>query len=75
VHLAHLGYPIVGDKLYMGGNDVFLRNIHDELTDADREILILSRQALHSWKLTIEHPMTGREIELVAPLWPDMAEF
>ena len=73
VHLAAIGHPIVGDKLYLGGDEVFLRHIGGALTDADRELLGLEHQALHSWKLAFEHPFTGETMELEAPLWPSIA--
>ncbi len=74
VHLAAIGHPILGDKLYQGGEEVFIRAVQGELTDADRALLVLERQALHAWKLEVEHPMTGRQLVVEAPLWPDIAE-
>ncbi len=72
-HLAAIGHPIVGDKLYLGGDRLFLRSLEGELTETDRRRLGLERQALHSWRLAFRHPLGGRQIELEAPLWPDMA--
>ncbi len=72
VHLAAIGHPILGDKLYQGGEEVFIRAVQGELTDADRELLVLERQALHAWKLEVEHPMTGRQLVVEAPLWGDI---
>lgn len=73
VHMAAIGFPILGDKLYLGGDGVFLRHIQKELTSADQELLGLDHQALHSWKLAFEHPFTGAALELEAPLWPSIA--
>jgi len=73
VHLAAIGHPILGDKLYQGGEEVFIRAVQGELTAADRELLVLDRQALHAWKLEVEHPMTGRPLVVEAPLWGDVA--
>ena len=75
VHLASLGHPIVGDKLYMGGDDVFVRSVEKQLTDLDREFLQMDRQALHNWKLEILHPESGEPILLEAPLYHDIGEF
>ncbi|HJM39069.1 MAG TPA: RluA family pseudouridine synthase [Planctomycetota bacterium] len=72
VHLAAMGYPIVGDKLYLGGDDVFIRHVSEELTQEDYALLGMGRQALHAWKLDVEHPMTGKRVVFEAPLWPDM---
>lgn len=58
VHLAHLGHPVVGDPLY-GGR---------------RETLGLSRQALHAWRLSFTHPVTGRVMSFEAPLPADLAQ-
>jgi 23S rRNA pseudouridine1911/1915/1917 synthase len=74
VHLAALGHPIVGDKLYLGGDELFLRWLDRGLDPADRERLGLDRQALHAWRLEILHPRDGRPLELEAPLAPDIAE-
>lgn len=76
-HLEHLGHPIVGDKLYAGGDAVFLRALEDRLTAADRERLVLDRQALHAWRLELRLPaaVVGRSIEFAfeAPLPPDIS--
>jgi 23S rRNA-/tRNA-specific pseudouridylate synthase len=32
------------------------------------------RQLLHAARLVFEHPMSGREMEVSAPLWPDFSE-
>lgn len=74
VHLAALGHPIVGDKLYLGGDELFLRWLDRGLAPEDRERLGLDRQALHAWRLTIRHPRDGRSLELEAPLARDIAE-
>ena len=58
VHLAHLGHPVVGDPLY-GGR---------------RETLGLSRQALHAWRLSFTHPVTGRVMSFEAPLPEDIGQ-
>jgi 23S rRNA pseudouridine1911/1915/1917 synthase len=71
IHLATLGHPIVGDKLYLGGDDVFLRWLEDALTPEDEERLGLSHQALHAARLTFVHPESGKTT-LEAPLWEDM---
>lgn len=73
VHMAHIGHPIVGDKLYLGGDDVFARSVEGQLEPADLARLGLSHHALHSWRLTIEHPFTGFPVTLEAPLWPTIA--
>ena len=51
IHLAHLGHPIVGDKLYGGDEDLYLALVQDRLTDAQRAKLILPNHALHAARL------------------------
>ena len=51
LHLAHLGHPIVGDKIYGGDEDLYLALVEDRLTDAQREKLILPNHALHAVRL------------------------
>jgi 23S rRNA pseudouridine1911/1915/1917 synthase len=48
IHLAHIGYPIVGDKLYGGDEDLYLALVEDRLTDEQWQRLILPNQALHA---------------------------
>ena len=47
IHLAHVGHPIVGDKLYGGDEDLYLALVENRLTDGQREQLILPFHALH----------------------------
>ncbi len=72
VHLAAIGHPIVGDKLYLGGDETFLRSLEGALPEDDRRRLGLDRQALHCWRLRFEHPATGERLDLEAPLPPDL---
>jgi 23S rRNA pseudouridine1911/1915/1917 synthase len=46
IHLAHLGHPIVGDKLYGGDEDLYLALVEDRLTAELRRRLILPYHAL-----------------------------
>jgi len=55
VHLAALGYPIVGDKIYGPDEKLYLEFIETGWTvELERELL-LPRHALHSSKLAIEN--------------------
>ena len=51
IHLAHLGHPIVGDKLYGGDEDLYLALVERRLTDEQRRRLILPCHALHAGEL------------------------
>lgn len=48
IHLAHIGHPIVGDKLYGGDEDLYLGFVQYRLTDEQRRRLILPNHALHA---------------------------
>ncbi|QXL84981.1 RluA family pseudouridine synthase [Comamonas sp. NLF-1-9] len=52
LHLAHIGHPIVGDRLYGQPGQ-----------DADAPRLLL-----HAWRLALAHPRTGQWLELACPL-------
>jgi len=56
VHLAWMGYPIVGDAVY----------------GRRRQRLLSSRHFLHAARLRFTHPTTGEEIEFEAPLPPKL---
>ena len=67
VHLAHAGYPIVGDPLY-GGR----RRVPAGAPPAVQAALAaFRRQALHAARLALEHPASGRLLEFEAPLPAD----
>jgi 23S rRNA pseudouridine1911/1915/1917 synthase len=75
VHLAALGAPIVGDKLYGPDDTCFARGADGELTDADLALLELPRHALHAWRLSLRHPVTSLPLALEAPLPADIGAF
>ncbi|HXX69198.1 MAG TPA: RluA family pseudouridine synthase [Polyangiaceae bacterium] len=75
VHLATLGAPVVGDKLYGPDESAFARAADDELTDEDLERLEMSRHALHAARLELSHPITDARLVIEAPLPADMTEF
>lgn len=71
VHLASLGFPIIGDKLYRGSGECYMKAVRRELTPEDLEALGSPRQLLHAWKIALKHPRTGAplKIETEAPPW------
>ncbi|MEX1114381.1 MAG: pseudouridine synthase [Akkermansiaceae bacterium] len=73
VHLAHGGFPIVGDKLYSGNGSEYLEWMADGWTPALEKRLILPRHALHAASLGI--PWGGKMIEWEADLPKDLEEF
>lgn len=75
VHLASMGTPVVGDKLYGPDERLLARAADLELTDADNALLELPRHALHAHRYRLSHALTGEMLDLVSPLPPDLAEF
>ncbi len=75
VHLEHLGFPIVGDKLYSGDDETFLHFYEYDWDDWLKVRVILPRTALHAFRLEFIHPHTGRSVVLEDPLHEDMARF
>lgn len=69
VHLAHAGFPLVGDPVY-GGRLALPAACGPELADALR---VFRRQALHAWRLSFQHPGTGVKLALEAPLPEDFS--
>nr|WP_228035757.1 RluA family pseudouridine synthase [Oculatella sp. LEGE 06141] len=53
VHTAQIGHPVVGDPVYGSGRSVGVN---------------LTGQALHAWKLRLQHPLSTEWLELIAPL-------
>jgi len=74
VHCASIGHPLVGDKLYSGDDEVFLRSLAGELRADDRVRLRLDHHALHAWAFSFVDPRGGVVRRFSAPLWPDVAE-
>lgn len=75
IHLASLGAPIVGDKLYGPDESCFARGADGVLTDEDVALLELPRHALHAARLSLPHPITGAPLDIEAPLPADLVEF
>ncbi|MEY2493451.1 MAG: rRNA synthase, partial [Verrucomicrobiota bacterium] len=70
VHLASLGHPIVGDKIYGPAEKLYLEFIETGWTTKLERQLLLSRHALHSAALEI----AGGE-RWTSSLPPDLSDF
>ena len=68
VHLSYAGYSLIGDPVY-GGRVRFPKKASEELKEV---LLSFKRQALHSKKLTLNHPISGELMSWKAPLPDDM---
>lgn len=58
VQLQAVGHPLMGDRHY---------------EEAEKYERLLSRQALHAWRLSFLHPRTGRTVGFESPLAADLA--
>ena len=54
IHLASIGYPVVGEPVYRAGEEETLK-------------ISFPRQALHAGELAFRHPADGREMRFQAP--------
>jgi 23S rRNA pseudouridine1911/1915/1917 synthase len=72
VHLAHAGFPIVGDKIYTHGDDAFVDYCDEGLTPELASLFVLPRHALHASRITVPHP-DGGSVTAEAPLPADLA--
>lgn len=76
VHLASLGFPIVGDALYGAPGAIPARPVGGGRAAAGgRARLSLSRNFLHASELEFVHPSTGGVVSLSAELPADLRSF
>ena len=73
VHLAHSGFPIVGDKIYNDGGAGYLEWMENGWTAELQKRLILPRHALHAARLEID--WTGKPVAWEAALPADLERF
>jgi len=66
VHLADMGFPLVGDKVYGYKKKSRVKQA------ATLPLDLFPRQALHAEKLVIHHPRTDQRMEFIAPLPDDL---
>lgn len=62
VHMASLGSPVAGDRLYGGTVKV------------KEELSMIDRQLLHASTISFRHPVSGKEISFTAPMPDDMLQ-
>ena len=66
--MAHIRYPIVGDRVY-GGRPRLAKQNSEQLKALLRTF---PRQALHASELSLKHPLSGEEMSFAAPLPDDI---
>ncbi len=72
VHLAWAGHPVVGDPDY-GGRRAGVTGTRGAV-HARRVLRLIDRPALHAWKLSFAHPVTGETMSFTADPPPDYAQ-
>jgi 23S rRNA pseudouridine1911/1915/1917 synthase len=70
VHMTHIGYPILGDKLY-GKRAKLPKGASEELISRLQKF---PRQALHAKELKFAHPITGELLEFSASIPEDVVD-
>ena len=71
VHMAAIGHPLLGDKIYAVAEQEFLDVVENGRPVTELEARLgLWRHALHARSLELPHPETGERVRFVAP-WPD----
>jgi len=70
VHMAHIGYPLLGDPQY-GGRLRLPAGAGERLIEA---IKTFPRQALHAKELALTHPQSGQKLHFESPLAADFCE-
>ncbi|MES1172020.1 MAG: RluA family pseudouridine synthase [Bacteroidota bacterium] len=76
VHLASIGHPLVGDKLYGAGEEYFMEACDTGISPA---LLArfdgLARHALHAERLTFPHPTQGIPMTVASPMPADLTDY
>jgi 23S rRNA pseudouridine1911/1915/1917 synthase len=79
VHMASIGHPVVGDTLYGGVAQLTEQtapgDTHSARKKTEPERLKLGRNFLHAAKLEFAQPLTGKPLQLEAPLPEELTAF
>ncbi len=73
IHLAHLGHPVVGDKIYGADERIYLDFVEGRLSEEQKGQLLLPYHALHAERLWF--PWEGEERLFEAPPEPWFTAF
>ncbi|MFP6745650.1 MAG: RluA family pseudouridine synthase [Alphaproteobacteria bacterium] len=71
VHLAHIGNPVIGDPVYGRAGGRRRAALSPQARDTAARF---SRQALHAWSLTFDHPTSGETLSFESALPRDMEQ-
>jgi 23S rRNA pseudouridine1911/1915/1917 synthase len=76
--MASIGHPVVGDTLYGGAGQLTAQPAmtgRNTKKNPDPERIRLGRNFLHAAKLEFAHPLTGKLLQLEAPLPEELTAF
>lgn len=67
VHMWEMGYPIVGDPIYLPGNQLSDKQLGSSATLSEVGVVM----CLHAKRLCFDHPISGQRMEIEAcdPIW------
>jgi 23S rRNA-/tRNA-specific pseudouridylate synthase len=71
-HLSVLGYPLAVDPDYGGAERLRMVDLDPRASGPAADEIVLDRVPLHAESLRFRHPTDARQIEIVAPLPPDL---
>jgi 23S rRNA pseudouridine1911/1915/1917 synthase len=80
IHLAHVGFPVLCDRLYGGRAQLSELELIPRAGAAEPSAAVtspeplLKRQALHAHRLTLTHPASGQRMSFEAALPADMLQ-
>jgi 23S rRNA pseudouridine1911/1915/1917 synthase len=69
--LAHLGYPIVGDKIYAHSGQYYLRRLQDQLTEHDEQMICTSHHLLFAQRVMLNRSLRSLpNVTITNPHYP-----
>ena len=71
LHLLHIKHPIVADLQYAGRSQLKSADLNGSKDQSAQKRVLISRQALHAYRLTFTHPVTEEPVSFEAPLPED----
>ncbi len=74
-HAEHIGFPILGDKLYGQSDDDFLEFLNNVREPIFGEYGKLDHQLLHASSLSFAHPESGREMQFSTDFREEFSQF
>lgn len=74
-HLAYLGQPLLGDKMYSDGGKYYLKRLEEELTEQDYQQLGAHNHTLHAWAVRLKLPGRPEECYFSRIFSEDMQKY